>query len=356
MHDQSHRRLGPGAVLPHARCASDDWAAPRPRAQAACACVDFLASSVSSPNAAAGIGRVPHATGLLQDVFHYISSQYPFWDRKGGRDHIFVRGTMTGGQWAACPLRSWLAQRTAPIDGSPGNATRVSPPARSLFRTTKPPAGSPTRSARPSSCRTGAAPIPATRAGRATVRGRAVCGPGAFLSAALPQGEGPSCGCVQMFRTHARRSTRSSASPHATATAGGDNYTFEHRHDSFLPRGHLERLTKGPCFDKKKGRRSDCALVGGSDHLGAPASHGLSPLARLFYARCAHAAHSLPPPSPQIWSSPPCTGPSFTSFRRWQAGPPSPATGWPCSRAACWCAACRGRGAFLRGGMRAGAC
>ena len=63
---------------------------------------------------------------------------------------------------------------------------------------------------------------------------------------------------------------------------------------------------------------------------------------------------SLPSSSSQIWSSPPCTGPSFTSFRRWQAGPPSPATGWPCSRAACWCVVCRGRGALFCGGMRAG--
>ena len=31
-----------------------------------------------------------HGTGLLDDAQHWIQSHYPYWDRKGGRDHIWV--------------------------------------------------------------------------------------------------------------------------------------------------------------------------------------------------------------------------------------------------------------------------
>ena len=32
-----------------------------------------------------------------------------------------------------------------------------------------------------------------------------------------------------------------------------DTYSVEYQHDLWLPKGHLRRLTKGPCFDPKKG-------------------------------------------------------------------------------------------------------
>ena len=34
--------------------------------------------------------RIVHATGMLDEAQHWIQSHYPYWDRKGGRDHIWV--------------------------------------------------------------------------------------------------------------------------------------------------------------------------------------------------------------------------------------------------------------------------
>ena len=31
-----------------------------------------------------------HATSFLDEAQHWIQSHYPYWDRKGGRDHIWV--------------------------------------------------------------------------------------------------------------------------------------------------------------------------------------------------------------------------------------------------------------------------
>ncbi|KAK2080890.1 hypothetical protein QBZ16_000744 [Prototheca wickerhamii] len=33
--------------------------------------------------------RIVHATGMLDEAQHWIQSHYPYWDRKGGRDHIW---------------------------------------------------------------------------------------------------------------------------------------------------------------------------------------------------------------------------------------------------------------------------
>ena len=40
-----------------------------------------------------------------------------------------------------------------------------------------------------------------------------------------------------------------------------DIYSKEYRHPLWLPKGHLRRLTKGPCYDPSKGARAlECFL------------------------------------------------------------------------------------------------
>ena len=34
--------------------------------------------------------RTMHATSVLDEAQHWVQSHYPYWDRKGGRDHIWV--------------------------------------------------------------------------------------------------------------------------------------------------------------------------------------------------------------------------------------------------------------------------
>lgn len=36
-------------------------------------------------------GRTIQATGFMEEAYHQLRSRYPYWDRKGGRDHIIVR-------------------------------------------------------------------------------------------------------------------------------------------------------------------------------------------------------------------------------------------------------------------------
>ena len=40
---------------------------------------------------AAAMPRILHATGMLEEAQNWIQAHYPYWDRKGGRDHIWVR-------------------------------------------------------------------------------------------------------------------------------------------------------------------------------------------------------------------------------------------------------------------------
>ena len=34
--------------------------------------------------------RVPHAAHLILDTKRWIQEHYPFWNRKGGKDHIWL--------------------------------------------------------------------------------------------------------------------------------------------------------------------------------------------------------------------------------------------------------------------------
>ena len=46
---------------------------------------------LSYANCLADQHRIVHGTGMLDEAQHWIQSHYPYWDRKGGRDHIWVR-------------------------------------------------------------------------------------------------------------------------------------------------------------------------------------------------------------------------------------------------------------------------
>ncbi|RMZ55166.1 hypothetical protein APUTEX25_005444 [Auxenochlorella protothecoides] len=50
-------------------------------------------------------GRTVQAGGLLEDAFHWIRAHYPYWNRKGGRDHIWLATHDEGSCWVPNVIR-----------------------------------------------------------------------------------------------------------------------------------------------------------------------------------------------------------------------------------------------------------
>ncbi|KAL4419203.1 hypothetical protein ABPG77_000597 [Micractinium sp. CCAP 211/92] len=49
--------------------------------------------------------RTHAATNMLIEVFHWVRSHYPYWDRNGGRDHILLSAHDEGSCWVPAVLR-----------------------------------------------------------------------------------------------------------------------------------------------------------------------------------------------------------------------------------------------------------
>jgi hypothetical protein len=49
--------------------------------------------------------RTHAAANMFIEVFHWVRSHYPYWDRNGGRDHIVVSAHDEGSCWVPAVLR-----------------------------------------------------------------------------------------------------------------------------------------------------------------------------------------------------------------------------------------------------------
>lgn len=122
----------------------------------------YKALSSTQSRVRADLPRTVQATGMLEETQRWMQSHYPYWDRKGGRDHIWVGIRLL--------LRSdddnrWCYQQV-------WNDITLFMVSNSLWPTTRVRAGYQTTSGPPSFCPIGGGTISTTPLGPITVSER----------------------------------------------------------------------------------------------------------------------------------------------------------------------------------------
>lgn len=60
----------------------------------------LLCGSRNAPRSLAAGPRVMHVSNILLDTQRWIQKHYPYWDRRGGADHIWMFSHDEGACWA----------------------------------------------------------------------------------------------------------------------------------------------------------------------------------------------------------------------------------------------------------------